>query len=865
MANKFEEGKVLNKEILDNLRDIEGFPLGEDEDIIKLSAPPYYTACPNPFINDFIEEYGKPYDEETDDYHREPFAADVSEGKNHPIYNAHSYHTKVPHKAIMRYILHYTEPGDIVFDGFCGTGMTGVAAQMCGNPEADLEFKFQIEKEMQDIKWGTRKAILNDLSPIATFIAYNYNNKFDIDNYISEIKRINIELEKKCKWVYLTDHKDGENNFLDDNDDNKGILDYIVWSDVLICSNCNNELVFYDVAVDDNGKVLDEIVCPSCNAIHKKNKLEKKMGLFFDSKTNEAVERAVQEPVLKVYRHGNKKYELYTSDYDREVLKKVYNLNLSGLFYPNELMLFRKGKWGDIWRAGYHKGYFRVHHFYSPRNLFVLSVLWDEILKCKDKRTREVLMFTFTGSLVRLNKTNKYLPSLKMAPGPIMGMLYIPSLYPELNVINGFNNKVKNIERYSQYMSDDFKNSIITNQSSTDLRNIKDNAVDYIFIDPPFGSNIMYSESNFLWEAWLRVFTNMENEAIINQVQKKGLDDYQDLITNSLKEFYRILKPNRWLTLEFNNSKNSVWNTIQEALLRAGFVIADVRILDKKQGTFKQITTNSTVKKDLIISAYKPREGFVENFIKKAGTEDSVWDFVREHLEKLPVVIERGSYLERVAERDAHSLFDRMIAYHVVNGVSIPLDIQEFFKGLDERFIKRDNMYFLSDQVNEYDNARIKFDLPEVQFSLFVEDEKSALAWLYYQLDTPQTYSELQPKFMKEAKPARHEKMPELIDLLQENFIQNEEEKWYIPDITKSGDIQKLREKRLLKEFEEYLNSKSKLKSFRTEAIRVGFAKLWKEKNYKLIVKMGDRIPENVLQEDDKLLMYYDISSSRID
>ena len=63
------------------------------------------------------------------------FAADVSEGKNDPIYSAHSYHTKVPHKAIMRYILHYTEPGDIVFDGFSGTGMTGVAAQMCGDIE----------------------------------------------------------------------------------------------------------------------------------------------------------------------------------------------------------------------------------------------------------------------------------------------------------------------------------------------------------------------------------------------------------------------------------------------------------------------------------------------------------------------------------------------------------------------------------------------------------------------------------------------------------------------------------------------------------------------------------------------------------
>ncbi|GAH91592.1 unnamed protein product, partial [marine sediment metagenome] len=125
-----------------------------DEDILAFSNPPYYTACPNPYINDFIEEYGKPYDEATDDYHRDPFVGDVSEGKNDPIYNAHFYHTKVPHKAIMKYIEHYTDEGDIVFDGFCGTGMTGVAAQMLN-----------------------RKAILSDLSPIATFIAHNYNSK----------------------------------------------------------------------------------------------------------------------------------------------------------------------------------------------------------------------------------------------------------------------------------------------------------------------------------------------------------------------------------------------------------------------------------------------------------------------------------------------------------------------------------------------------------------------------------------------------------------------------------------------------------------------------------------------------------------
>ena len=81
----------------------------------------------------FISRYGTPYDPETDDYHREPFVADIREGKNDPIYNAHLYHTKVPPRAIIPYILHYTEPGDIILDPFCGSGMTGVAALMCEN------------------------------------------------------------------------------------------------------------------------------------------------------------------------------------------------------------------------------------------------------------------------------------------------------------------------------------------------------------------------------------------------------------------------------------------------------------------------------------------------------------------------------------------------------------------------------------------------------------------------------------------------------------------------------------------------------------------------------------------------------------
>ena len=110
----------------------------------------------------------------------------------------------------------------------------------------------------------------------------------------------------------------------------------------------------------------------------------------------------------------------------------------------------------------------------------------------------------------------------------------------------------------------------------------------------------------------------------------------------------------------------------------------------------------------------------------------------------------------------------------------------------------------------------------------------------------------------------KHEKLPELSVLLEDNFLKSDNGKWYIPDTNKATDVIRLREKKLVKEFEEYLETPGKLKKFRTEAVRAGFAKLWKDRNYDLIVKTAERLPEEVVQEDDKILMYYDISLSRL-
>ena len=411
---------------------------------------------------------------------------------------------------------------------------------------------------------------------------------------------------------------------------------------------------------------------------------------------------------------------------------------------------------------------------------------------------------------------------------------------------------------------------IISTGSLTDVSVIPKDSVDYIFTDPPFGDNLNYSELNYIWECWMKLITNNNDEAIIDSEHSKGLNEYQSLMTKCFTEYFRVLKPNHWMTVEFHNSKNAVWNAIQEALSKAGFIVADVRTLDKKQGSFKQTTTTAAVKQDLVISAYKPKDSFRREFLHSAGNEETAWAFIRQHLSNIPVVVIKDGKIEVVSERQSFLLFDRMVAYHIMQGIPVPLDATDFYRGLDERFLKRDNMYFLPDQVNEYDLARSTTEVENIQFSLFVSDEKSAIGWLYQQLDEqngdgPQTYSELQPKFMRECQAVdKREKMPELSTILEENFLKDDEGHWYIPDLTKSGDVARLREKNLLKEFQEYLSTKGKLKVFRSEAIRAGFAKLWKDKDYATIISLAERLPEETIQEDQNLLMYYDISLGRV-
>ena len=899
----------LRKKLQDpEFRKIEGFPIGSDEDILNLSDPPYYTACPNPWIADFIADWEaqKPEQPEGYHYHREPFAADVSEGKNDPIYNAHSYHTKVPHKAIMRYILHYTEPGDIVFDGFCGTGMTGIAAQMCGSKETVRSLGYRVlddgsvlDSEGYEISYlGKRNAVITDLAPIATFISNNLNIPISRTKFNTAYQKLLKNVSDLESEIYTAYADDGSRC---------GVINYVIWSDAYICTECSHEFLYWDAGIDlGKGEANKKFNCPSCGTELSTRSLQRSYETTFDPLTKLPIKIFKQKPVRISYiPSGKKKIQKEWGAGDEKSLRSIAVDGANLAHFPVVEM-----PKGDRWRrdAFEDKGVTHLHHFYTIRTIVALSKILGTIKNGDfDYKEKNSLLFLFTSFADR-NATkrnrfiiNKHNPKGRVN-GPMANCLYLPNLFCEMNILSLMGDKQKNIlSALQSYGSRKYGQLAINTGSSANLANIPTSSVDYIFTDPPFGHNIQYSELNFGLENFIGIKSSGDSDAVVNEVVGKSLLEYTDMMSKAFSEYYRILKPGKWMTVEFHNSKASVWNAIQESMGMAGFVIAHVATLDKKQKTVHQDThVSGTVNQDLIISAYKPNGGLEDRFKLTAGTEKGVWDFVRTHLSQLPVFLAKSGKMEVIAERLNHLLFDRMVAFHVQRGVSVPLSASEFYQGLSQRFAERDGMYYLPEQTAEYDKKRINVKSVE-QLSLFVSDEVSAIQWLRQSFkEKPQTFQEIHPHFIQEAQRAWSKvEMPlELSTLLEQNFLRYDSkgpvpeqihaylssnwkdlrnlskedpalvakasDRWYVPDPNKAGDLEKLREKTLLKEFEEYKQIKKKLKVFRLEAVRAGFKKAWQERDYQTIINVAEKIPNKVLEEDPKLLMWYDQAVTRM-
>ena len=686
--------------------------------------------------------------------------------------------------------------------------------------------------------------------------------------------------------MYETLHTDGQTT---------GRINYTVWSEVFSCPECAGEVVFLNEALDTTTwRTRSTFPCPHCTVMLTKDTLVRSFETLADPATGQPWRRIRLRAVLINYSVGEARYEKAPDSADLDVLDRVGNLPLPSEVPTNAFPIdemYHGSRLGP-------KGFTCVHHMFLPRAAHALAAMWRRVDRYEDDRLRNVLLFLVEQAIWGMSALNRYGPShYSQVNRQLSGVYYVGSQIAEVCPWYILEGKLHRLSKAFEPMPSRVGGAMIsTGDCSTGV--LPDNSIDYVFTDPPFGENIFYADLNHLVESWHRVFTRSETEAIVDRAKGKGLADYQRLMQRCFQAYCRVLKPGRWITVVFHNSRNAVWNAIQEAMLAAGFVVADVRTLDKQQGSYRQVTSTA-VKQDLVISAYKPNGGLENRFRLQAGTEDGAWDFVRTHMVQIPVFVARDGRAEVIAERQSYLLFDRMVAFHVQRGVTVPLAATEFHDGLTQRFPERDGMFFLPDQIVEYDRKRLTVR-ELLQLELFVKDEETAIQWLRQQLaGKPQTFQEIHPHFIRELGGwQKHERMLELSELLEQNFLRyngtgevpsqihgylsgnfkelrnlpkndpglraKAKDRWYVPDPRKAGDLDRLRARTLLREFDEYRDStQRRLKVFRLEAIRAGFRRAWQDRDYPTIIAVARKIPEIVLQEDSKLLMWFDQALTR--
>ncbi len=487
----------------------------------------------------------------------------ISVPRTDPIYNTHAYLTKIPYGAIIPFIEAFSKPGDTIADIFAGSGMTGIAAIMSG-----------------------RNAVISDISVLGQHVGTGLSTVVDEEKF----QKIADEVIKKAKenvgFIYKTKRA---------SDKKELELIRTIWSFIYQCPDCERKLVYFE-EVGKNGEIPKS--CAYCDTPFIKRSWkrvgEKPVRVVVIGENGKQIEQEVSDIDLKRIKQASKDkrqekipsyiIDSYREMYTRSALKKASLLETKS--------------------------------FFSSRNAIALYELWSQINKVKDKRIQKKLLFSFTAILTRSSK--RYQWSHKRPLNAQNQTYYISPVFYEWNIFELFERKVTASIRSAKVIYDE---NLISNKckfeyklaSANQCKHLNDESIDYIFIDPPFGSNIFYADMNLFHEAWLGKKTDDKVEAVIHTFNKKkeGAEKrYFNILKDSFREAFRALKAGGYMSVVFGNSSGSTWAIVQNSLRESGFLPnpCHVAILDKGQRSVKGLSSGkekiATV--DLIITVQKP-------------------------------------------------------------------------------------------------------------------------------------------------------------------------------------------------------------------------------------------------------------------
>ncbi len=392
-------------------------------------------------------------------------AEQLRASRRHPVAQFHPYHTKVPPSIIQRRIERFTKPGDLILDPFAGSGMTGVAALDCG-----------------------RRALLGDLSPAASFLSAVNTRAHDVGRVLASLKSALADSERELGHLYQS---------------GRTIVDYYVWSDVFTCPACHGVFSFFEAGVEHLGtkvRTLRSFPCPLCaqpnlnirrvTRILDRDGRKQKALVWLSGRGPEGrVNRAPRADDLALARLAEESQPAHWMP-DVAIDVDAYSAKLAQLGA---------------------KGITHVNDLLSPRNLCVFADLWHRVSGYADADTAAVCRAVLTGAFTTVSERQGYFGG----GGGMSGNLYMPVVRMEKNVHSVVRRRLALLEKAEAHKASWSTSALAVTQSATGLA-VSSDSVDYVYTDPPFGANMIYSELNLALEAWLGCRCRAELETVVD-------------------------------------------------------------------------------------------------------------------------------------------------------------------------------------------------------------------------------------------------------------------------------------------------------------------------------------------------------------
>ena len=568
-----------------------------------------------------------------------------------PLYGAFPYPTKIAPEAIALLIAAHTAPGDTVFDSFAGSGTTGLAALLCEDPTPEL--RQQAKLLPMNVQWGARNAVLYELGVLGAFIGRTLTNPPQPEAFRRAAEAILAAAAHDDGWMYQAR----------DPALRRGSIRHVIWSDLLLCPRCGWGTSLWESCVSRAPAAIgSRFSCRCCAYGAALDDVERVTETVGDDVLGAERRVRARRPVWLYGSTGKQRWSRPVEQDDLELIGRIADTPV-----PTAVPVVSI-PWGDLYRRGYHQGITHLHHFYTRRDLIAFARLWERTQSYAGDvgAALRIWLLSYNAShatvMTRVVAKSGHPDLVVTSAQP--GVLYVSGLPVEKNLFLGLRRKLSTINRAFELIHGR-RSRVEVRQGSSCSVDLPKGSIDYAFTDPPFGGNIPYAEVSFLNEAWLGRYTDRTDEAIISTSQHKTLAEYRGLLTAALCELQRILKHGGKVTLVFHSASAEVWRALQGAYRDAGFAVECAGVLDKTQGSFKQVTTRGAVRGDPLL--------LLARSAATAGNDPaSPWSVAQRLREQAKLTLDP-------VELTVQRLYSRLIAHYLSNHQDVPIDAESYY------------------------------------------------------------------------------------------------------------------------------------------------------------------------------------------